>query len=112
MSEWANGSSWCVPELKRDPKRIMKNTKTKTQNRHASSPPTTGGITLAVRVDEQNELHHLWSNHGIWWCHFTVHRPDFTAKRIRVSLRTRDIEKAKQKRDKIFDQIESGTLVA
>jgi flagellar hook-associated protein FlgK len=38
-----------------------------------------------------NPDHHIWNNHGTWWCHFTVHHSDYTAERVRVSLRTRDL---------------------
>ena len=44
---------------------------------------------LAVRVNPQNPDHHLWNNHGIWWCHFTLHSPQFAKQRLRRSLGTR-----------------------
>ena len=40
-----------------------------------SAPVLTG--TLAVRTAEENPDHHLWNNRGTWWCHFTLHRPDY-----------------------------------
>lgn len=55
--------------------------------------------TLAVRVDGENPDHHLWNNHGTWWCHFTLHLPDFTKTRIRTSLGTTQSEEARQRRD-------------
>lgn len=58
--------------------------------------------TLAVRVDEENPNHHLWNNRGTWWCHFTLHRADYTAERIRVSLKTRDVEEARSRRDELL----------
>lgn len=54
---------------------------------------------LAVRISPENPNHHLWNNHGVWWTHFTVHRPDYTKKRIRLSLGTRDLEQARRIRD-------------
>ena len=65
------------------------------------------GVTgrLAVRVDEENPNHHLWNNRGTWWCHFTLHRPDYTAERIRVSLKTRDLELARARRDELLAAI-------
>ncbi len=57
---------------------------------------------LAVRVDADNPNHHLWNNRGTWWCHFTVHRPDYTAERVRVSLKTRDLETARTRRDELL----------
>lgn len=60
---------------------------------------------LAVRVDKENPNHHLWNNRGTWWCHFTLHRPDYTAERIRVSLKTRDIDLARSRRDELLAAI-------
>ncbi|MEM1444144.1 MAG: hypothetical protein AAGF67_17485 [Verrucomicrobiota bacterium] len=57
---------------------------------------------LAARVNGENPNHHLWNNRGTWWCHFTIHRPDYTSERIRVSLRTREVERAREKRDEIL----------
>ncbi|MEM7600602.1 MAG: hypothetical protein AAF357_04210, partial [Verrucomicrobiota bacterium] len=54
---------------------------------------------LATRTNEENPNHHLWNNRGTWWCHFTVHRADYTSERIRVSLKTQEIELARERRD-------------
>lgn len=62
--------------------------------------PTAG--QLAVRIDDSNPNHHLWNNRGTWWCHFTLHKPDYTAERIRVSLRTRDLTVARDRRDQLL----------
>lgn len=48
--------------------------------------------------------HHLWDNHGTFWCHFTVHRPDFTKQRVRLSLKTPDRIEARQRRDNLIAQ--------
>ena len=55
--------------------------------------------SLAIRISESNPNHHLWNNHGVWWTHFTVHRSDYTKKRIRLSLGTRDLDQARRIRD-------------
>jgi hypothetical protein len=60
---------------------------------------------LALRVNEENPNHHLWNNRGVWWCHLTVHKPDATAERLRFSLKTRDVDQARERRDRIFRQI-------
>ena len=60
---------------------------------------------LAVRVDAANPDHHLWNNRGTWWCHFTVHGTDYTAERIRVSLKTRDLEQARHRRDILLSSL-------
>ena len=57
---------------------------------------------LAVRIDDSNPNHHLWNNRGTWWCHFTLHKPDYTAERIRVSLKTRDLDEARARRDQLL----------
>jgi len=61
---------------------------------------------LAVRVDTDNPDHHLWNNNGTWWLHCTIHLPDFTSHRIRRSLGTRDLTKARTRRDRVFDSLE------
>lgn len=60
---------------------------------------------LAVRVDRSNPDHHLWNNRGTWWCHFTLHKPDYTAQRVRVSLKTRDLREARARRDELLAAI-------
>jgi hypothetical protein len=60
---------------------------------------------LALRVNQDNPNHHLWNNRGVWWCHLTVHKPDATAERLRFSLKTRDVDQARERRDRIFRQI-------
>ncbi len=65
--------------------------------------PDSSPGTLAVRpsavAGASNPDHHLWNNRGTWWCHFTLHRPDYTAERVRVSLRTKDLAEARRRRD-------------
>jgi hypothetical protein len=79
--------------------------------RWASSPPTKGEQTgerimnstiLAIRVLPDNPDHHLWNNNGTWWCHYTVHRPDYTKQRVRLSLGTRSQESARRLRDRVL----------
>ena len=61
-----------------------------------------------------NPDHHIWNNHGNFWCHCTVHNDDYTKQRVRVSLGTKDIEIARALRDfvrqatpKIVSRLES-----
>jgi hypothetical protein len=56
-------------------------------------------IHLAVRVDPRNPDHHLWNNHGTWWCHLTLHTASFTKHRVRRSLGTRNRTEAREIRD-------------
>lgn len=60
---------------------------------------------LALRMNDENPNHHLWNNRGVWWCHLTLHKTDATSERMRFSLKTRDVEQARQRRDNIFTDI-------
>ena len=55
--------------------------------------------TPSLRVNPDNPNHHLWNNHGTWWLHYTLHLPDYTARRIRRSLRTNTLAEARTRRD-------------
>ncbi|MFC5049856.1 hypothetical protein ACFPK9_04435 [Rubritalea spongiae] len=67
---------------------------------------------LALRVNDGNLNHHLWNNRGVWWCHLTVHKSDATAERLRFSLKTRDVEEARKRRDNIFNDISKHYSIA
>lgn len=67
---------------------------------------------LAVRVNRANPKHHLYSNNGTWWCHYTVHLPDFTKRRVRRSLRTRDLAVAQARRDAMLRHLETAAPAA
>jgi hypothetical protein len=60
---------------------------------------------LSLRVKEANPLHHLWNNNGTWWIHYTLHLSDYTAKRVRRSLRTNEATEAIRRRDELLNQI-------
>jgi hypothetical protein len=60
---------------------------------------------IVMKINDDNENHHLWNNRGIWWCHVTVHKPDATSERMRFSLKTKDVDKARERRDRIFKKI-------
>lgn len=66
---------------------------------------TLSARTLSARTGRDNPDHHLWNNRGTWWCHFTLHRSDYTAERIRVSLRTRDVVVARCRRDELLGNL-------
>lgn len=59
----------------------------------------TGRVNTNHRL---NPDHHIWNNNGTWWCHFTVHNPDHTKERVRVSLHTKNRDEARQRRDFIM----------
>ena len=52
---------------------------------------------LSVRCHPGNENHHIWDNNGTFWCHLTVHLPDFTKQRLRLSLGTDDIQQPSER---------------
>ena len=52
--------------------------------------------------------HHLWRNGRLWWIAFTIHRPDWTADRIRRSLGTDDLGEARRRRDRVLRQIRAS----
>ncbi len=57
---------------------------------------------LSVRCRPGNANHHLWNNNGTFWCHLTLHLPDFTKERLRLSLGTVDVRHARRLRDSLF----------
>ena len=63
--------------------------------------------TLSIRINRKNQNHHLWNNNGKWWCHLTLHHPDYTSERRRLSLNTRDLDVARQRRDRLFANLEN-----
>ena len=58
--------------------------------------------TPSIRVLAHNPEHHLWNNHGTWWCHYTVHLADYTKRRVRLSLGTPSVEQARKLRDRLL----------
>lgn len=77
--------------------------------------PPPPSFRLAIRLSPANDNHHIWNNNGIWWCHFTL-RDDSRGRvrRIRKSLKTRHLDKAREKRDRLLAGLDnaSGRLVA
>ncbi|MBG31266.1 MAG: hypothetical protein CMI31_14915 [Opitutae bacterium] len=56
-----------------------------------------------MRIDHDNPDHHVWDNNGTWWLHYVVYPTRATAERRRVSLKTKILEEARSRRDRIFD---------
>ena len=56
----------------------------------------------SLRIPRDNPDHHLWNNHGTWWCHFVIHQADFTKQRVRRTTGTGLVEEARQIRDFLF----------
>jgi len=60
---------------------------------------------IALRIDESNLNHHLWNNNGTWWVHYTIYPTPVTVQRIRRSLKTKILEEARNRRDKILNSL-------
>ena len=67
------------------------------KNKHAS-----------VRIGSSNTDHHLYNNNGVWWLHYTGYPTPATSKRIRRSLKTRDVTLARHRRDTILKDLFGG----
>lgn len=63
---------------------------------------TTTQPRLSTRQRAAGDNHHLWNNHGTWWFHGTFHLPDGSAQRVRTNLRTRCVDEARRRRDRII----------
>jgi hypothetical protein len=61
-----------------------------------------GFRTPSIRVRMDNPDHHIWDNNGTWFIHYTLYPSAYSKKRIRRSLRTKDIACARQRRDRIL----------
>lgn len=70
------------------------------------SPPRRR-FQLSLRTHSENADHHLWNNHGTWWCHFTLHCPTGIKHRVRRSLRTGDVLVAQKRRDALLARLQS-----
>ena len=60
---------------------------------------------IALRIDESNLNHHLWNNNETWWVHYTIYPTPVTVERIRRSLKTKILEEARNRRDKILNSL-------
>ena len=70
-----------------------------------NNQPTYSDEEIALRIDESNLNHHLWNNNGTWWIHYTIYPTPVTVERIRRSLKTKTLEEARNRRDKILNSL-------
>jgi hypothetical protein len=73
--------------------------------------PSKPAVRLASRIRTSNPNHHLFDNNGTWWCQVTVHRGPFSS-RLRFSLKTANLQTARQRRDQLFASLSSPTPAA
>ena len=59
-------------------------------------------IQAVARSRAGNANHHLWNNHGTWWCYLTLHLSDCTKRRVRLSLHTSELADARRLRDALL----------
>jgi hypothetical protein len=59
---------------------------------------------LSIRIDDNNETHHIWFNNGTWWVHYTLNF-DFRTRRIRRPLNTKSRDEAIRLRDALFARL-------
>lgn len=64
--------------------------------------------TASIRILADNPNHHLWNNNGTFWCHYTLHLPDYTKRRVRLSLGTTCVLRARKLRDQLLRQALQG----
>lgn len=71
------------------------------------SPELVPGVPLPEGAPEGlDPNHHLWKNGRTWWIAFTVHEAQSRRQRLRFSLGTRDLAKARERRDAILLEYE------
>jgi hypothetical protein len=58
----------------------------------------------SLRIDDTNDLHHLWCNNGTWWVHYTLHF-GHRKRRIRRSLETSTLDEAVRRRDALLARL-------
>lgn len=63
---------------------------------------------IAIRIGS-NPNHHLWNNNGTWWLHYTEHLPNYTKRRVRVSLHTHNVRAARAIRDVLLSSDSTET---
>lgn len=65
------------------------------------NPTAAPGVRAVSRRRRHGPNHHLYLNNGTWWLQVTVHQGP-TAERLRRSLKTGDLELARQRRDRVL----------
>jgi len=68
---------------------------------------TTASLPPSIRIRLGNPDHHIWDNNGTWFMHYTIYPSSYSKRRIRRSLRTKDIVCARQRRDRILARLAS-----
>ena len=72
---------------------------------------TQPNVRLASKPRATNPNHHLTNNNGTWWCQITVHNGPFS-RRLRFSLETTNLERARELRDRVFENLSTQNQAA
>lgn len=69
-------------------------------------------IVIRKSATAKNKNHNLYTNgpSAVWWCSLTVW-DGIIQKRLRFSLKTKDIKKARELRDKIINDARRNNLL-
>ncbi|MCS5538658.1 MAG: hypothetical protein VCA40_12895 [Roseibacillus sp.] len=68
-------------------------------------------VHLVSKGRDSRPNHHLTNNNGTWWCQITIHQGPFS-RRLRFSLGTGELERARALRDQVFDNLTPGARAA
>ncbi len=55
----------------------------------------------------RNPNHHIWCNHGTWFVHVTL-KWSGRRRRVRKSLKTKDVNEARLRRDRFLDLMQDA----
>ena len=81
------------------------------QRSDAYRGPVHPSTERSIRITEPgdaNPNHHLWRNGRLWWAAFTVIHDGWRQERVRVSLKTADVEIARHRRDKLLRLVQEA----
>jgi hypothetical protein len=59
----------------------------------------------SIRIWATNPDHHLFNNNGTYWVHYTAFPTAVTKQRVRKSLKTHDLEVARERRDTLLAKL-------
>ena len=76
-----------------------------------SQATTRPAMHLVSKEQESRPNHHLTNNNGTWWCQITIHQGPFS-RRLRFSLKTGNLERARALRDQVFENLAPEARVA
>lgn len=67
-------------------------------------------IVIRKKSTSRNKNHNLYKNGGSWWCSLTVWE-EATTRRVRFSLKTKDVKEARAIRDNIIKEAQAAGIL-